>query len=76
MIKEMSPDEARVMRLFANEQEMPVVQLRTFEKDCKNFYVLVRCYSSVGHDSDCDVPELVPSYFDNLCRLGLIGAPW
>jgi hypothetical protein len=63
------------MRLFATVQQVPVVQVQAFEKDRKEYHVRVRCYSRVGQEAGCDVPDLVPSYFDNLVRLGLLELP-
>lgn len=76
MIKNMSPDEARLMRLFATGHAFPIVQVRAYEKVAADEYrVVMRCFSSVGREAGCTFPDLTPSYLDNLDRLGLIEVP-
>lgn len=75
MIKNMSPDEARIMRLFSVRQIFPVIDVHVFPKDHQGYVLAKRSYSWVGKEAGCDFPHLTPNYLDNLARLGLIESP-
>ena len=75
IIKNMSPDEARIIRLFATSLEFPVISLHSRHNVGMAYNVVVRNFSYIGREAACEHPELVPSYLDNLCRLGLIEIP-
>lgn len=75
MIKNMAPDEARIMRLFAVRERFPTIDVRAFLKDEKGYWVPMRRYSWVGKEAGCAFPDLTPNYLDNLVRLGLIESP-
>ncbi len=75
MIKNMSPDEARIMRLFSVRQTFPVIDVHVFPKDQQSYILAMRSYSWVGKEAGCDFPHLTPNYLDNLTRLGLIESP-
>jgi hypothetical protein len=69
----MSPDEARIMRLFSTEQTIPVIEVRAYEKGASESYVMVyRCFSLIGRMEGCELETLTPVYLDNLRRLGLL----
>jgi hypothetical protein len=74
MIKNMSPDEARIMRLFSmGESALPIVQIRAYEKDeAESYGIIHRCFSLIGREAGCALPNLTPVYLDNLVRLGLL----
>ena len=75
IIKQMTPDEAKLMRLFAQVKPFPVIDLvRTFEAK-EGSQCVLRHFSLLGHEADCANPDQTPSYIDNLCRLGLIELP-
>ena len=79
IIKQLTPDEAKLFALFAKDTPMPLVSIRwefkpnqegkTGGKD-----VLVH-YSHLGNIADCQHPKMTPTYIDNLCRLGLAEVP-
>ena len=76
MIKSMSPDEGRIMRLFVTGYAFPVVEVRSYEKkEATSYSVAMRSFSFVGREAGCDFPDLTPSYLDNLARLGLVELP-
>jgi hypothetical protein len=75
MIKNMSPDEARIMRLFAVRAMFPMIDVRLHRKDQEGYEYLRRSFSSIGNQAGCSVPDLTPNYLDNLSRLGLIESP-
>ena len=75
MIKNMSPDEARIMQLFAGGEPFPAIEVRAHSKDQKGYRIIIRSYSQIGQRSGSAFPNLTPNYLDNLARLGLIESP-
>lgn len=75
MIKNMSPDEARIMRLLATSDSQPLVNIKATEKEGGGFQIVHRHVSLIGIKAGCDYPPLSANYLDNLIRLGLIEIP-
>jgi hypothetical protein len=75
MIKNMSPDEARIMRLFAARRAFPVIDVRWHNKGEQNYQFLLRSFCLIGREAGCSFPDLMPNYLDNLSRLGLLESP-
>ncbi len=76
IIKQMAPDEARLMKFFAGpNQRFPIIHLRRKFKDGTGFQDVARNISNFGVLSGCQHPKLAGVYIDNLCRLGLIEIP-
>lgn len=80
IIKQLTPDEAKLVGLFVNrEMAFPLLDVRreyktqTPEKN-GGFEELVN-FSLLGKIAQCEFPQLVPTYIDNLCRLGLATIP-
>ena len=79
IIKQLTPDEAKLVGLFVRDIPLPLINVRwtiknpTPEKTGgKN--VLVN-FSQLGAIAGCEFPQLTPTYIDNLCRLGLAEIP-
>jgi hypothetical protein len=75
MIKNMSPDKARIMCLFSIRHSSPVVEVRALEKEAETYQTVERHFSLVGREAGCDFPDHTPTYLDNLVRLGLLELP-
>lgn len=72
IIKQLSPDEARVLHyMFFIRDIIPVVTLR-YESDNGGGIDVVRNFSNIGEVVFCENPLDVNKYFDNLIRLGLL----
>lgn len=71
IIKQLSPDEARIMKDFKLVDTQPTLSLRA-EKDFGEGIIYLKSYSKVGYLANCEKPDDIPKYFDNLKRLGLI----
>ncbi len=72
MIKQMSPDEALIMRSLAGVGIRPLIDVR---KEAKNTTVgnwIVRHFSLVTLEAGCKHPDLGAVYLVNLERLGLV----
>ncbi len=79
IIKQLTPDEARMISLFLQPLALPLLDVRreykepTLEKSGGQ-YVLVN-FSLLGEAVGVEFPGLTPTYIDNLCRLGLAQVP-
>lgn len=79
IIKQLTPDEAKLVSLFVNDIALPLVNLRWEYKPNQDGKtggqdVLVH-YSHLGFQAKCEYPQMTPTYIDNLCRLGLAKVP-
>jgi hypothetical protein len=75
MIKNMSPDEARIMRFFATHGDQPIINIKLIVNDQGHFLTPHRHVSLIGLKAQCEYPPLTSNYLDNLARLGLIDIP-
>ncbi len=72
ILKQLSPDEARIVRLLGESDDLPVISLIAWKPAPVDGYdVILRHFSLIGNEAGCSNPELSQSYLDNLCRLGL-----
>ena len=74
ILQSMSPDEAKIMRLFTTKINAPLIDVRGNTKP-EGFITIIRNFSSIGHNAGCAHPELTSNYLDNLIRLGLLEIP-
>lgn len=75
ILKQLSPDEARIIRLFVDANSYPIITIRAEMTDVTGGRDVLRHFSLVGEEAGCEYPELTPNYLDNLCRLGLAEIP-
>lgn len=75
IIKNMSPDEARILRLFISTRAYPLINVKAEAIDKSGYLMALRNFSLIGQAAGCDHCDLTPSYLDNLCRLGLLEIP-
>lgn len=75
IIKQLTPDEARLLQLFAKPRPLPLVTVRkTFKVETSTEWGgwnLLTNFSLLGWEAGCEYPALAPTYLNNLCRLGL-----
>lgn len=79
IIRQLTPDEARILRLLTQPQPFPLVTVRRGYKDptkteLGGIDILIN-FSLLGWEAGCEFPEQTPTYIDNLCRLRLIEIP-
>lgn len=76
-IKQLSPDEALILKYFAkdNVDAVPVLDVRKFKAGDGGYSILIRNFTHLGKLAGCDHDHLVQSYVDNLCRLEICSAP-
>lgn len=76
ILKQMCPDEARLMRYFFSlpGKMGPILEVRTASTnpDKKGWTVAKSNLSLFGFEANCSFPHNAPIYLDNLQRLGLI----
>lgn len=75
MIKNMSPDEARIMRYLALNGDQPLINIKQVVNEQGHFRTVNRHVSLLGIKAQCAHPPLTANYLDNLARLGLIEIP-
>jgi hypothetical protein len=79
IIRQLTPDEARLIRLLATPKPLPLITLRQEFKtqtatERGGRHILTN-FSLLGYKASCEFPQLTPVYLDNLCRLGLADIP-
>lgn len=79
IIRQLTPDEAKLVSLFLREMPFPLLNVRweykePIEEKQGGKDVLVN-FSLLGELAGCEFNHLVPAYIDNLCRLGLAEIP-
>jgi hypothetical protein len=72
ILTELSPDEARVLRLLASEGAQAAVDVRTWRPLDLGSTVTAPGLTMIAKHAGCRHPERVPAYLSNLYRLGLI----
>ena len=71
IIKQLSPDEAKVMKYFSANEIAPTITVR-YELRSGGGIDVVKNFSNIGEIVGCEQPLDINMYFDNLIRLGLL----
>lgn len=73
IIKQLSPDEAKIFSSLDNNGLNPLLTLKAVSKGPKEGFVEIKKnYTDISYRVGCINPELSSSYIENLNRLGLI----
>lgn len=78
IIKQLTPDEAKLVGLFVYSIPFPLLNVRwEFRNpaDGTGGQDILVNYSQLGSIAKCEYPQMTPAYLDNLCRLGLADIP-
>ncbi|MEI7534930.1 MAG: DUF4393 domain-containing protein [Verrucomicrobiae bacterium] len=77
IIKQLSPDEARICKLFKDSDAFPTIDLnlKGEGKDDGSYKLILPHYALVGFDAGCVHPHFIQRYLDNLARLGIVEIP-
>jgi hypothetical protein len=71
IIKQLSSDEAKICRhLKGAADTLPVIEIDELRGN--GISTCARNFSILGYKSQCEIPTLIQSYLDNLCRLGIV----
>lgn len=73
IIKNLTSDEAQVLKCFEKENSFPAIDIRGHEKGKSDFVEYYQNYSHLYKIYPLKNEQLLPSYLINLERLGLIG---
>lgn len=71
IIKQLCPDEAKIMKYFYSHTIVPTITLR-YSDDNDGEADIVKNFSNIGELAGCEQPFEINKYFDNLTRLGLL----
>jgi hypothetical protein len=72
ILGDITPDEARILRLFVASGPRPAVDIRTFGPLGFGSDLVAQGLNMIGAEAGCRYTERVPQYLNNLNRLGLI----
>ncbi|MGZ5419424.1 MAG: Abi-alpha family protein [Solirubrobacterales bacterium] len=72
ILGDMAPDEARILRLLAVDGPQPAVDVRTSRPLSIGSELVAPGLSMIGAEAGARHPDRVPSYLNNLFRLGLV----
>ncbi|UJR54985.1 DUF4393 domain-containing protein [Dickeya zeae] len=75
IIKQLTPDEAKIISLFKKKESVILINLLVINKISGYVKPLVKNFSCFNFWECLDFPDLSFSYIDNLCRLGLLEIP-
>lgn len=71
IIKQLSPDEAKILSYMRFHTVIPTVTLRK-ENDKGEGTEMIKNFSNIGEISGCEQPFEINKYFNNLIRLGIL----
>jgi hypothetical protein len=72
ILADLAPDEARILRLLAEEGPQPAIDVRAGLAFVPGSRLVMQGYLMIGAEAGCRFPDQVPAYLSNLHRLGLI----
>lgn len=72
LLSELSPDEARILRLFAERGPQPSVDVRTKRPFGVGSQLISPGITMIGRYAGCAHVDRVPAYLNNMFRLGLV----
>lgn len=79
IIRQLTPDEAKIVKLFAQERAFPLLNVRwdyaEQTDEHRGGQDVLTHFSLLGEEAGCEFPQFTPSYLDNICRLGLAEIP-
>lgn len=81
IIKQVTPDEAKIINLFADSGRLyPLLKIRHEYKPGnvegrQGGFDIIPIFTDLGEIAQCEVQSNVPAYIVNLCRLGLCEIP-
>lgn len=75
IIKNLTSDEALILKFFRPGVYQPIVDIKLADNETGGEFNFEENVSEIGRMAGCKHLDLVPSYIDNLCRLGLLIIP-
>lgn len=76
ILKQLTPDEVKILEFLPKVGlHEPLVNLGYTVSEKVGHFTIYRHLGTLASDAGCEHPEQLPTYVDNLCRLGLIEVP-
>lgn len=72
VVAQLTPDEARILRLLADEGPAPVVDLEAVSLVGRGTRAVLPRQTMLGDRAGCAAPEEIDTYLANLVRLGIV----
>jgi len=70
ILKQITSDEAKIMRLMSETISFPIIVVRAYD-ELDHYSEPIRDFSLLPEQANCAVPELGPTYLENIERFGL-----
>lgn len=71
IIKQISPDEAKIIKLLSDYKSKPIIKIRVLNKDIDHYTEPLTNFSLLPYSAKCNHVDLGPCYLENIFRLGL-----
>jgi hypothetical protein len=75
ILKNLTSDEALLLKVFIEGDQYPLIDIQAKDKEKDGFINVYSNYSHFSKKQTFAQPDLMPSYIDNLCRLGILEIP-
>lgn len=76
IIKQITPDEAKILKILPNKGLCePLINIKIEKSNVKGSFVIYSNCGILGYEAECDFPDKIPLYIDNMSRLSLIEIP-
>lgn len=72
IIKQLSSDECRILKVLQNDPKLPIIRLRLKLESGKGEIDIAPYFSNICFKAGCQFPSKFPEYLNNLSRLGLV----
>lgn len=75
VIKNMSSDEAILLKAFITKHQLPIIDIQATVNDGTAYTTIIHNYSHIPKIVSVTRADLVSSYINNICRLGILEVP-
>ncbi|MCB0486640.1 MAG: DUF4393 domain-containing protein [Flavobacteriaceae bacterium] len=76
IIKNLSTDEAVLLKVFIKKQQFPLIDIKaTITEKRGGYTIITQNFSHISKLVELTRPDLIPTYINNLCRLGILEIP-
>lgn len=76
IIRQITPDEAKILKQLPQKGLCePLVDVEIEKDNMEGRFVLYSNYGVIGYEANCEYPEKISLYVDNLKRLALVNIP-
>lgn len=72
ILDQLVPDEALILSLFHKRERQPMLEIQAGSRLGWSGRTIIQHFSAIGETVGVRHPDALPSYIDNLCRLGLV----